>query len=318
MNALVIVLSSQLLYYLLIAQTGIVGAFDSQLHDLFTLPVGGVAGALLAAFWRHGAIRQELYFLFGMQAFLSWFYPDYSLGMLLVLGFVIGYTTPLLLHLFGSQSRLQLASGLGIAYAVGTLLYTSPYAERDLTAVVLPLVSVSALRFARLPPLSSAKEGRFDWLGLGVMMMWIFADSALFETLSRSGDMDIWGDYTLLIVISHLLGIFLAYRYGGELVSQTWIVGGLFAASYLFYGLKEPIWLSVVYPVTISYYNVLLFQKLVGMKEVRNIALSMVGVGWIATSAAYAVALGGALWIAGATLGVFAMAFLWIKGRIGV
>lgn len=318
MNFFVVVLSSQLLYYLLIAQTGVVGAFHSHIHDLFTLPIGGVIGALLSAYWRHHEIRQELCFLFGAQMIVSWFYPNYSLGMLLVLGFVVGYTTPLLLYVFGSQSRLHLAVGLGIAYAVGTAFYTYPYVQRDDIAVILPLISVAALRYSRFPRIPHPATGRFDWKSVAVMMLWIFADSALFETLSRSGDMDIWSHYTLLIIASHLSGVFLAYRYGRELLSQTRVIWVLFAVSYLLYWIKEPVLLSVVYPVAISYYNVLLFQKLVGMHDVRLIALSMVGVGWIAASAANGVALGHQLWIAAAVLGLFAFIYPFIMRRFGI
>ncbi len=318
MNALVIVLSSQLLYYLLITQTGVVGAFDSHIHDLFTLPIGGVIGALMSAFWRHHAIRQELCFLFGVQMIISWFYPNYSLGMLLTLGFVVGYTTPLLLYIFGSQSRLHLALGLSIAYAIGTAFYTYPYAERDVIAVILPLVSVVALRFSRLPRISAPETKRFDWQSVGVMMLWIFADSALFETLSRSGEMDIWSEYTVLIVTSHLFGVYLAYRYGHELLSQTRVIWMLFAVSYLLYWSQEPILLSIAYPVVISYYNVLLFQKLISMRDVRLIALSMIGVGWFAASAANGVALEHQLWIAAAVLGLFALVYPFLGRRFRI
>lgn len=105
MNMLVIVLSSQLLYYLLITQTGVVGAFDSHIHDLYTLPIGGVIGSIVSAYWKHHGIKQELFFMFVAQIILSWFYPDYSLGLLLVLGFIVGYTTPLMLYVFREQSR---------------------------------------------------------------------------------------------------------------------------------------------------------------------------------------------------------------------
>ncbi|KFN40541.1 MAG: hypothetical protein JU82_02250 [Sulfuricurvum sp. MLSB] len=318
MNFLVIVLSSQMLYYLLIAQTGVVGAFDSHIHDLFTLPIGGVIGALLSAYWRHREIRQELYFLFGAQIIISWLYPNYSLGMLLALGFVVGYTTPLMLYVFGSQGKVQLAIGLGISYALGTAFYSYPFAERDIIAVILPLISVVALRFARLGTVPRPEVREFDWQSVAVMMLWIFADSALFETLSRSGDMDIWSEYTLLIVTSHLFGVFLAYRYGHELLSQTRVIWLLFTVSYLLYWVKEPIFLSVAYPIVISYYNVLLFQKLIGMRDVRLIALSMVGVGWIAASAANGVALSHQLWIAAAVLGLFALVYPFIMRRFRI
>lgn len=316
MNLLVIVLSSQLLYYLLIAQTGVVGAFDSHIHDLYTLPIGGVIGSLLSALGRHHGLKLELYFLFGIQILISWFYPNYSLGMLLLLGFVVGYTTPLLLYLFRSQEKLQLALGLAISYAVGTALYTYPFDARGDIAIVLPLISIIALHYTSVQSELKDEKKPFHWATLSVMMLWIFADSALFETLSRSGGMDIWSRYPLLIIASHLTGVFLAYRYGGELMRQTRVIWILFLLSYTFYWVKEPIALAVIYPIVISYYNVLLFQVLIRLADIRLIGLSMVGVGWIATSAANAVALEHQLWVAAGILGLAALIYPFYTRRI--
>jgi beta-carotene 15,15'-dioxygenase len=221
LNLLVLVLSSQLLYYLLIAQTGVVGAFDSHIHELYTLPLGGVIGSLLSAYWRHHALEIELYILFGVQVIISWFYPDYSLVMLMALGFVVGYTTPILLYLFNSHDKKHIALGLAISYAIGSALYTYPFDERRDIAIVLPLISVIALYFTQLKLVAWNEKKPFQWATLGVMMLWIFVDSALFETLSRSGAMDIWARFTLLIILSHLVGVFLAFRYGGCLMNHN-------------------------------------------------------------------------------------------------
>ena len=316
MNFLVLVLSSQLLYYLLIAQTGVVGAFDSHIHDLYTLPIGGVIGTLLSAYWKHRWIKLELYFLFVIQIIISWFYPDYSLGMLLVLGFVVGYTTPLLLYLFGAQSHFQLALGLAISYVVGTALYTYPFQSRGNIAILLPLISVIALPFSHISNSQQTKIKRFDWQTLALMMVWIFADSALFETLSRSGNIDIWSHYTLLILTAHVTGVYLAYRYGHELLSQTRIIWILFSISYALYYFNHPLGLAIVYPIVISYYNVLLFRKLVEIHDIRRIALSMVGVGWISTSAANAVALYHQLWVVVALLALFSLVYPFYFRRV--
>jgi beta-carotene 15,15'-dioxygenase len=307
LNLLVLVLSSQLLYYLLIAQTGVVGAFDSHIHDLYTLPIGGIIGSLLSAYGRHSALKRELYFLFGGQIVISWFYPEYSLSMLLALGFLVGYTTPLLLYIFTSQSKGRIALGLAISYAVGTALYTYPFDARGGIALLFPLISMGALYFTPLEFTLYGEKKSFNWLTLALMMLWIFADSALFETLSRSGDMDIWSRYTLLIITAHLAGVYLAYRYGKELMNQTRIILSLFLLSYTFYWLKEPIVLAVIYPIVISYYNVLLFQALIRLADIRLIGLSMIGVGWIATSIANAIALEHQLWMATIVLGAIAL-----------
>ncbi|MCX6072790.1 MAG: hypothetical protein NTY39_00520 [Campylobacterales bacterium] len=316
MNFLVLVLSSQLLYYLLIAQTGVVGAFDSHIYDLYTLPIGGMIGTLLSAYWHHHTIQFELYFLFGIQIIISWFYPDYSLGMLFVLGFVVGYTTPLLLYLFGSQSQFQLALGLAISYVIGTALYTYPFSMRGNIALILPLISVVALRFSPFIRIKPSAVKKLDWRVIAMMMGWIFVDSALFETLSRSGDRDIWSHYTLLILTSHLLGVYLAYRYKKSFTSQGWIIWILFILSYILYYFHYSLVLAIVYPLVISYYNVLLFRTLVEIRDIRLIALAMVGVGWIATSAANAVALTHQLWVVVAVLGLFSFAYPFYFRRV--
>ena len=302
MNSLVIVLASQLLYYLLIVQTGVVGAFHSHIHDIFTLPIGGVLGSLLSAYWRHINPRQELCYMFGLQMIISWYYPDYSLGILLVLGFVVGYTTPLLLHIFSSQSRFHLSLGMAISYAIGTALYAYPFEKREYIAVLLPIISAGALHFSKFQKKRRHETITFPWQTVALMMLWIFADSALFETLSRSAHMDIWGHLTLLIITSHLAGVYLAYRYGRSLYESRWIIWGLFVASYGLYYFGQGLSLAIVYPITISYYNVLLFSKLIEMHDTRLIGISMVGIGWIATSAANLVAFNHMLLIAGVIL----------------
>lgn len=305
-----------MLYYLLIAQTGVVGAFNSHIHDLYTLPLGGIIGSLLSAYWRHNSLKSELYLLFGAQIIISWFYPSYPLWMLLLLGFVVGYTTPLLLFLFRTQSKLYLSLGLAISYAVGTALYTYPFDARGTIAIILPLISVIALYFTQLGSSLYDEKKPFHWPTLVFMMLWIFADSALFETLSRSGDMDIWAQFPHLIIASHLFGVFLAYRYGSGLFPQTRVILILFLLSYLFYWVREPIALAVIYPIIISYYNVLLFQALIRLADIRLIGLSMVGVGWVATSAANGIALEHQLWVAAGILGFVALLYPFYFRRI--
>jgi hypothetical protein len=148
------------------------------------------------------------------------------------------------------------------------------------------------------------------------MMLWIFADSALFETLSRSGSMDIWSEYTVVIIVSHLIGVYGAYHFGDELLKQIPVVLGLFVMSYLLYWLEIPLLLAIVYPIVISYYNVLVFHKLMQLRNIRVTALAMIGVGWIATSAANAIALQHQLWIAVSVLGIFSLLYPFYFRRI--
>ncbi|MDP1783966.1 MAG: hypothetical protein Q8K81_00920 [Sulfuricurvum sp.] len=74
--------------------------------------------------------------------------------------------------------------------------------------------------------------------------------------------------------------------------------------------------MAIIYPVAISYYNVLLFQTLIQTHNIRVIGIAMVGVGWIAASAANAVALYHQLWIVVAALGLFSLAYPFYFRRI--
>lgn len=310
MNPLVITLSAQLLYYLLIAQTGVVGAMHSDISELYTLPLGGMAGAAASAFVNHTHLRKELIFLFGVQGALAFFYPDYSLVLLALMGFVIGYSVPLLLFVFGTQGKWTLAIGFALSYTIGTALYGYPFDQRGWIAALLPLLSLGALVLS--PPVSGEVlfvRKRVDWEAVGIMMLWIFADSALFETLSRSQEMAIWDHYTLLIIAAHLSGILLALRFPGGMRERFGLMWVLFALSYFLFYFRIPLLLAVVYPVAISYYNILLFRELIDLRNIQTIALSMVGVGWIATSAANAAALEHQFWIASAILVAFGIVY---------
>jgi hypothetical protein len=67
--------------------------------------------------------------------------------------------------------------------------------------------------------------------------------------------------------------------------------------------------LAVIYPIVISFYNVLLFRELTQMGDVRSIGIAMVGVGWGASSMANLVALDHQLWISLVILGAFALIY---------
>ncbi|MDD5406315.1 MAG: hypothetical protein PHE73_05160 [Sulfurovaceae bacterium] len=307
MNLLTLVLSSQLLYYLLIVQTGVVGFFNSNVHDLYTLPIGGVLGGIASAILKHNLPKNELLVLFGIQIAISCFYPHYSLGIIFALGFVVGYTTPILLYVFRLQDPLQLVLGLGLSYTIGTALYTYPYHDRDIIAVLLPFISMISLLFVPYLAMEERRLEPFDRLVLIMMMLYIFLDSALFETLSRSRDMDIWSSNTLIIIIFHLAGLVAAYLRRGSFMSHTSTVLLLFCLSYILYLTKQPLYLSVVYPFTISYYNFIVFYKVMKYTQIQNIAFTMVGMGWFATSIAEGIALEHKLWMAFVVMIIFSL-----------
>jgi hypothetical protein len=310
-----VLLSSQLLYYLLIAQTGIVGAFDSHIHDLYTLPIGGIIGGLLAGFTKHKHIKIELCTMFVAQFILAFFYPHYSLMTMLLLGLVVGYTTPLLLFSLGKQQTINLAIGLTISYAIGTLLYTYPFEQRGIIAFVLSSISIISLRFIDISAENNVKQTNIHIGTILLFSLWIFLDSALFETLSRSYDMDIWSHYALVIIAFHTLGIIVAYRLKElNMLSKDNITISLFIVSYLLYWLKMPILLAILYPFTISWYNFILFGYIMRLNNMLYIALSMIVIGWLSTIMANGIVLEGYFWIAYAILGLSSTIF-YIKNK---
>lgn len=316
MNFSIVLLSSQLLYYLLIAQTGIVGAFDSHIHDLYTLPIGGIIGGLLAGFAKHKDIKSELYVLFIAQFILAFFYPHYSLIAIFIFGFVVGYTTPLLLFSLGTQEKINLAIGLTISYAIGTMLYSYPFEQRGMIAFVLSAISMASLSFININKESIKKQSTIHFSIILLFALWIFFDSALFETLSRSGDMDIWSHYALVIIAFHTLGIIVAYKLKWlDISSKNHITISLFIISYLLYWLKMPILLAILYPFTISWYNFILFGYIMQLNNMLYIAISMIVIGWLSTIVANGLVLEGYFWIAYAALGLSSAVFYINNGR---
>lgn len=317
MNFSIVLLSSQLLYYLLIAQTGIVGAFNSHIHDLYTLPIGGIIGGLLAGFIKHKDIKIELYTMLLAQFILAFFYPHYSLIEIFILGFVVGYTTPLLLFSLGKQKKINLAIGLAISYTIGTLLYTYPFEQRGIIALTLSLVSIISLMFLDINEESDTKKSIINFGTIGFLILWIFLDSALFETLSRSGNIDIWSHYTLTIVSFHIFGIIIAYKLKWlSISSKNSVAISLFLISYGLYWFKIPLLLSIVYPFTISWYNFALFSYIMRLNNMPYIALSMVAIGWLSTVMANSLVFGGYFWIAYAILGISSIVFYTRTRRI--
>jgi hypothetical protein len=101
----------------------------------------------------------------------------------------------------------------------------------------------------------------------------------------------------------------LAYLYGKPLMRSGWTIVGLFFGSYAAYYTQQPLLLAIIYPIAISYYNVLVFRELTQMKSVRAIAIAMIGVGWIAATAANLIALEQQLWLVLVVLVVFIVSY---------
>lgn len=123
------------------------------------------------------------------------------------------------------------------------------------------------------------------------MVLWIFLDSSLFETLSRDTSVPIWrGGYSFEIVAFHIIGVIAALKIKLQKLEKELFIILLFALSYLFYFLQEAILLSIIYPFVISFYNVTILQSLL-KKDLKNLAFYMIFIGWIASGAGLFIAL---------------------------
>ena len=311
---------AELGFYLLIAQTGIVEVFHSDLSAIAFLPIGGVLGTYLVAkiempFRLLGVI------LLGVQTLLALFYPHYTQIELFILGFVVGALSPIIIKKLQNATPLDLLTALGSAYMVGTLLFPSDPASRLWIALLLSLFALVGFAFdrSRAGRFALKSQGGITSLPVWIMVLWVFLDSALFETLSRQSDMAIWrGEYMSEIVVGHLLGVVAAVSVRIGIEQRVKIVIAGFLLSYVLYLLHLPLVLSIVYPIVISYYNVTILEEIVRLESFSKIALAMVFVGWSASGAGLFVALHhGCGWVFVAIL-LMTAAYLFSKSIKGV
>jgi len=291
-TALIFFVAFELCYYLLIAQTGIVEYFNSDMLAIGALPAGGVLGAFYVIFSRFSQ-RTLLVSLLSVQTIMTLFYPNFTPVMLFILGVSVGGIAPILVNTLKLQKGLEMGVSLAVAYTVGTSLFTTDPASRLYMALLFSVVALISVHF--LPSQSATKQtykSYFDYSLLAMMTLWVFLDSALFETLSRDVYIPIWrGGFSIEIVFFHILGVVAAFYYKIDRTQKEFLILSLFAFSYLLFFLQEALLLSIVYPFVISYYNVVILQYLTKVKDFKMIAVSMIFIGWIASGAGLLVAL---------------------------
>ena len=274
-------------YYLLIAQTGIVEVFHSDIHAFFTLPLGGILGSLLAyrSFGMLDTDQKKIIFFVALQALCSLFYPSLNLVVLGLLGISLGMSAPLLIKL--TKGRFQeIAVALGITYAVAKALFTYEPILRGNLAIALSIVAlVCSLFIHKLPAHKSEIATRqLSMYAVLSMAVWAFLDANLFETLSRSNDISIWRAQTWhIILVFHLVGMGAAYWFKDTLKEHhSFIIAFLLALSYMLYAAREALLLSMVYPFVISYYNFVIIKRLSSLGNLKSLGMIMVFTGWIA------------------------------------
>ncbi len=296
--ALVLLLGFELCFYLLIVQTGIAEHYNSDMITLFPMFAGGVAGTVLGGFsW--GKINNPIHKIIialSLQLLLSFIYPNYNTLTLVLLGLSVGIMAPLGIYLFKAKQQKELLLALAIAYTIGTYFFTYDAESRVYMAVAatsIALFSAFALRGYIVE--TDAKEASHPYLQYLPLMLWIFLDSNLFETLSRHAQMDIWSHYTFTIIAFHLLGLIGAYFIKVSIIKKHIFIAFIFALSYALSYLEQPLLLAMIYPFTISYYNVVVFTTLSKEASITKLAFMMVFVGWMASGLGLAVALSRAL-----------------------
>lgn len=285
--ALILFISSELCYYLLIAQTGIVEYFSSDIFAIAPLPIGGILGSFLAYYLKLSN-KNKIFLFLALQLIMSFFYPGLSILMLFILGISVGALAPLLINELKKATYIDLGFALAISYVVGTSLFNYEASLRGDLAIVLTIIPFLASIFL---PKEKAEGENYQEFSLFVMVLWIFLDSALFETLSRDITISIWRDgYSFEIALFHIIGVIAGLKNQmGKNQKELFIII-LFALSYLFYFLEEAFILSLIYPFVISFYNVAILQTIM-TKDLKTIALYMIFIGWMASGAGLFIAL---------------------------
>ena len=284
---LILFIASELCYYLLIAQTGIVEHFSSNILLISPLPIGGIIGSLLVSYIKISNKNKMILFLF-IQLLMSFLYPNFNFVTLFILGFAVGSLAPLIINEIKKASSIELGFALCISYVLGTFLFNYDVEKREIIAVLLTSISLISSFF--LPKIIKSCTLSSNH-SLGIMILWVFLDSSLFESLSRNTSISIWRDgFTLEIALFHIIGVVCALYFKLEKNQKELLIVTLFTLSYLFYFLREGFILSLIYPFVISYYNVIILQTII-KKDFKIITIYMVFIGWIASGAGLFVAI---------------------------
>lgn len=201
---LILFIASELCYYLLIAQTGIVEYFSSNIFVIAPLPIGGIIGSFLISYLKLEN-KNKISLLLGIQLIMSFIYPHFNFLTLFILGLTVGSLAPLIINEIKKADFIQLGLALCISYVTGTMMFNYDVASRDVIAIILTTITLISSRFL---PTKELKRDYTESFSLFVMILWIFLDSALFESLSRDITISIWRDgYSLEIALFHIVGV---------------------------------------------------------------------------------------------------------------
>ena len=176
-----------------------------------------------------------------------------------------------------------------LSYVTGTILFNYEVSQREIIAVVLTTITLFCSLF--LPKNQEEQSSNKVNHSLLIMVLWVFLDSSLFESLSRDLAVSIWrGGFTFEIALFHVIGLVCALYFKIDKNQNELFILILFALSYLLYFLREGFILSMIYPFVISYYNVVILQS-IRNKDFRTISFFMIFIGWMASGSGLFVAL---------------------------
>lgn len=279
-------IASEFCYYLLIAQTGIVEVYHSDIALFFTLPLGGIIGSLLV-YKPVGFLTDDTHkirFFLALQLLCSLFYPSFNRVVLGILGVSLGMSAPLLIKLF-SRRHAIIALAFGITYGISTPLFTYAPLFRGPLAIALSFIALAtSFLFTCEHDKKTYEMSRpLSVYAMGTMALWAFLDANLFETLSRSADISIWRSSLWPVILCfHLIGMASAYLSRDSFKEHSYLIVTLFALSYMLYAAKAALLLSIVYPFVISYYNFIVIERLSRVTSLRTLGVIMLFTGWIA------------------------------------
>jgi len=270
-------------YYLLILQTGIVEYFNSEISIIWVIPVGGVLGIFTMSKIKHRSIVVSISLFF--QTLLMFFYPNFNSLMLFILGFLSGLIAPYLIYQLKSLNQIVIV--LGLSYILGTFAINIIPENRGLLAIILSTIALFSSYF--VVPVTEKEKKSISSINYSEIFIWLVLDATLFETLSRSG-VGIWKheEFTMLIAISHIVGLYIGYHLV-KFKYNNLVILTLFAISYIFFALNLPYLLAIVYPIVISYYNVIILKYFMSLlfEELTLVSLSL----WISSGIGLSIAL---------------------------
>jgi hypothetical protein len=284
MFAFILLFFAETSYYLLILQTGIVEYYHTDIHHIWMIPVGGVLGILTIAKLQHRSTVVLVALL--LQTLLMFFYPAFNPLVLFILGYLSGLVAPYLIYQLKSVEQVVVI--LGLSYLLGTIAIAIDPAHRGTLAVVLSLLAAGSAYFVK-ENTSVKKPQSLALKTYGEIFIWLVLDASLFGMLASS-DVAIWGDvhYMSLIIFFHGFGLYVGYKLY-HYQNNPKIILGLFLLSYLLFWLDEPYLLAMVYPVVISYYNVIILKYFMRL-SFGELALASVSL-WVSAGAGLALTL---------------------------